>query len=716
MAGVITASEITRLKLTPKDLQERFDKPEAEMGDAEKLLVQRWKNRSQAGRDFCYRHYQTYLALDRAWDANFYQSTQTLIGFLHDLSQLEGAQHVESLAQKWSMTHLLTPELDPKTSQPTGRKTVNVPTMYSVIMSLGRAYTMARVSRLVNERIGTPFMKYEPAVSTDVNKLFGDLTTQGIGVMSREMGHVGDFKQAVQAAGKYGQAIMFLKEDWYRQPDYVNGPVIGKEGLRYMFPHPFRTYYDVSSPLRTLLSDTGCRYVGFWDMLRFEELRSDPHLWNRDRIKRSTRSLDPTYQIFLQTTGGCRVTASPVSGGHFTGTLDPVTATENQYYSKSEDDQPVWVTEHFEKLNPMRDLDMKDGPDAEFWFRVRMASDDTPIYVSCLPDVPAIPWLWEPDDQRVIQEGMLLQVIPFQDQLTNIMTQANLTARQNLANLTLYNQDAIPKEDYVRDVVNAGEVSLRKLNHLGVSFRNLGKLEVRGPGDVVMPVQFPKNPVNELILVAGQLLSLLERVTGMSAQEVGSYASHEQSAEEVRQIHTATSQRYEYIAGWIDDSFEAWKRQLYSYWISFGSLAVVAKVDPMYTELAQKLGLTQNQDGTFSVPPEKVRVSGFIAQRDGPNRVPWAQLGSSMIQLLSTLAPILQGNPAEMVKLLNDGFEAMGLPRSFRMTPPDLATPDVKTYIQQEIAKLAQVVKEYVDHKTGESTDQNHVDEPMPMG
>lgn len=715
MGLVITASEIARLKLTPKDLQARFDKPEAELGEAEKLLVQRWRNRAQAGRDFCYRHYQTYLAIDRAWDANFYQSTQTLIGFLHELSLMEGAEHVESIAQKWNMTHLLVPEQDPKTGAGTGRRTINVPTMYSVIVSLGRAYTMARVSRLVNERVGTPFMKYEPAVSTDANKLFGDLTTQGIGVMNREMGHALDFKQAVQAAGKYGQQLMFIREDWYRQADYVNGPVIGKEGIRYMFPHPFRTYYDVSSPLRTLLSDTGCQFVGFWDMLPFGKIRTDPHLWNRDRIKRSTRSLDPTYQIFLQTTGGARITASPLSSSHFTGALDPVTHVENQYYSKSEDDQPVWVTEHFEKLNPKRDLDMADGPDAEFWFRVRLASDDTPIFVSCLPDVPAIPWLWEPDDQRVIQEGMLLQVIPFQDQLTNILTQANLMARQNLANLTIYNSDAIDKETYTRDIINPGELSLRKINHLGASFRNLEKLGIRGPGDVVLPIQFPKNPVNELILVAGQLLSLLERVTGMSAQEVGSYASHEQSAEEVRQIHTATSQRYEYIAGWIDDSFEAWKRQLYSYWISFGSLAVVAKVDPMYSQLAQQLGLTPNPDGTFSVPPEKVRVSGFIAQRDGPNRVPWAQIGGQMVQLLSTLAPILQGNPAEMFSLLNSGFEAMGLPRSFRLTPPDMATPDVKTYIQGEIEKLAQVVREYVDHKVSGDGQEKEVDDAHPM-
>jgi hypothetical protein len=690
---VISAAEIKRLKLDTESLKARFDRPLEQMTPAERTMVLRWSNRAQSGRDFNLQHYKTYLALERAWDANFYQSTQTLVGFLHDLTKLEGLADVESLAQKWDMTHLLTDLVDEKTGQPTGRKTVSVPTMYSVIVALGRAYTLTRVSRLVNERLSTPLMKYEPAVSTDANRAFCEVTTQGIGVINREFGHAEDFKQGVQGAGKYGQQLMLAREDWCSTTDHYEGTTRGKEGLRYVFPHPFRSYYDVSHPLRTFNSDTGCRYLGYWDQVPFGVIRNHRDLWNRDRIKRSTRSLDSAYTLFLNTYGGCRISTPTLASPSVAGPLDPVAATENLYYGRSEDEQPVWVTEHFEKFNPRTEFEDPSMPDTDLWFRIRMASDDTPIFVSCLPDRPGVVWLWEPDDQRVLQEGMLLQLIPFQDQLTNLFTQANLSARQNLANLTLINSDVISETDVNRLIRNAGEVNLRKLNIVPVSFRHLEKLNINAGQGVAFPVQFPVKNVGELMAIAGQLLSLLERVTGMSAQEVGSYASHEQSAEEVRQIHTATSQRYEFIASSIDSAFEAWKAQLYTYWIAYGRIDVVAKLDPAYEDTMQKLGFQAHPDGTFSVPPSRVRVNGFVAQRDGPNRVPWAQLGSQMIQLLTTLAPMLQGQPAQLIKLLNDGFEAMGLPRSFRIQGPEQANPTTMDVVQGELSKYSEAIK-----------------------
>ena len=702
---------MARLKLDVDSLRARFDKPRHELGEAEARLVNRWGQRAQDGRDFNFAHYQHYLALDKAWDANFYQSTTSLAGFLRDMSMTEGMPQVEAIAKKWNMTHLLANDADPKTNSSTGRTQVNVPVICTVILGLGRAYTMTRVSRLVNERLATPLMKFEPAVSTEENKVLSEFITQGIATINREFLHADDFKIAVQGAGKYGQQIMFPREEWYKKTDYVNGPVPGKEGQRYAFPHPFRTYYDTLFPLRTLNSDTGCRYLGFWDITTYEALRLDPHLWNRDRISRTNRTLDPAHQYYLQTSCGCRFSNRPTYSGSYVGQLDPVAARENVYYTRNEDDQPVWVSEHFEKINPRRDFDDAEMPDEEFWFRVRLASDDTPIYMACLPDRPAVAWLWEPDDTRVIQEGQLIQVVPFQDQLTNLLAMVNLGARQNLANLSLINTDAIPEEEYKKVLAAGTDAYLQRINVLPMSFNNtLRKLGINTSGELFATVQFPKQDVSGLFATINLLLSLLERVTGMSAQEVGSYASHEQSAAEIHTILGATSARYEYIAAWIDTAFEAWKTMLYSYWVSYGSMNVALRVDSGMAETARLLGVTDNGDGTFALPPERLRLGGFISQRDGPNRVPWMQLGSQMVQLLTSLAPIVQGNPSQMVKLLNEGFSAMGLPKTFRLQAPEEATPDTQTWVQGELEKLASVVKDYVDQKTGPGTE-----EPLPV-
>jgi hypothetical protein len=61
----------------------------------------------------------------------------------------------------------------------------------------------------------------------------------------------------------------------------------------------------------------------------------------------------------------------------------------------------------------------------------------------------------------------------------------------------------------------------------------------------------------------------MQRAVGMSEQEVGGTASHEQSAEEIRTIHTATGHRAEYVASWVDFSFEAWKRQLFTFYTQY---------------------------------------------------------------------------------------------------------------------------------------------------
>ncbi len=169
------------------------------------------------------------------------------------------------------MTHLLAPDMDPKTGLPNGKKSLNLPALYSVILSLPRAYTLMRISRIVNERMSSPFMKYEPAFSSDQNRLYGDVLTQRVDVMNRDFGFTATFAQAVQGAAKYGQQIQFLQEEWFSRPDYSDGPKAGKEGLRYTLPHPSRTYYDLNHPLWTLNTGTGCRYAGYWRITSCDE-------------------------------------------------------------------------------------------------------------------------------------------------------------------------------------------------------------------------------------------------------------------------------------------------------------------------------------------------------------------------------------------------------------------------------------------------------------
>lgn len=708
---MISATDLVRLGLDPKSLKARFDTPTP--GEKEKRLIDRWKNRAQQGRDWNLTHYRLYLAIDRAWDSDFYQASHTLISFLKDLVEQKNEQNAVEVCQRWNMTHLLAPDMDAKTGMPTGKMTLHLPTLHEIILSLARNYTMMRVARIVNERTSIPLFKFEPALMMELNKLRTEVLTQRTDQMARDFGYSATLDQAVTYAGMYGHQIQFITEEWYSRADMDGGaPVPGKEGLRYCLPHPSRTYYDLDHPLWTLNTDTGVSYTGYWRVTTYGNIRQNTAWWNRDRVKMSRAIGTREWQLFFQTTGQCRMAHNlPVSVG---SPIDRENQIDSQFFSRDQDDQPVWLTEHFERINLKEDLDEK-MPDIDVWLRVVLASDDTPLYVTALPGRPGTVWLWEPTDNRAIQPGMMLAVMPFQDHCSNLLSQGILSSKQNLANVTLFDEDVVDPATVRKDIQNPNETLYRKLNFWPFSGRKLSKQQ-GNLDQVFKSYRFPPQNISDHLTMIGQLLSMLERVLGMSSQEIGSYASHEQSAEEIRTIHTATGQRYEHIAAWIDRAVEAWKSQIYTYLMTYGTFDAYAYVSPQLAKMAVDAGFTvlkSDQGGMLlQAPVGNLRVESFTAQRDGPNRVPWQQLGGQMVNIVTTFmaSPIAQAMGAEnMISLLNMALEALGLPRDFRLNAGDagsMPAEDVKAYIQEQLKVLADQTKSYVDGQNAQLVQQ----------
>ena len=710
----MTSAELSALGLDPLSLKARFDTDK--LGEVEQRLVRRWKNRVEAGRQWNLRHWRVYHAVDRAWDSDFYQAPNTMISLLKEVADSKNEKEALEVASRLQMTHLIVPDIDGKTGKPTGKKRLSIPTFYEIIIALARNYTLMRVSRLATERLQVPLFKYEPAMSTELNKARAEVLTQRVDAMARDYGYGATLDQAIQYAGMYGHQLQFVAEEWHRSNrlttviDPVTGQAVlgqelAKEGLRFNLPHPSRTYFDLDFPLWTLNTDTGCRYAGYWSVTTYGALRQNSQWWNIQRIHHSRSIGSPEWRLYFETTGQCRMALGP---GAFQagGTLDRMFQTETGFYANSEDDVPVWTSEHFELINLRADFG-EQYPDVDVWFRVVLASDDTPIYVTPLPDRPATAWLWEPTDNRAIQAGMMLAVIPFQDHVTNLFTQSILSAKQNLANVTLFDNTVVDPARVREDLMNPNETLYRKLNFWEVHGGNLKAMQAN-LDQVFRSYKFPPQDVGQHLQIIGQLLSMLERVLGMSAQEVGSYASHEQSAEEVRTIHTNTGHRYEHIASWLDRAIEAWKAQLYSYLMAFGSLDAYAYISPELVAQISKAGFQLIDEGPKGVqvkaPIGALRVEQFIAQRDGPNRVPGVQLGSQMVQLITTFlaSPATQQlfGPDVLVRMLNNAFELLGMPRNFRLDPQQAQAGMVtqfQQYLQEQLQNFAGQAKQYVD-------------------
>lgn len=690
---MLSKADLVNMKLDPESLRARFDRDENLLSPAERRLRDRWRQRAQAGRDFSLTHYKYWLAIDRTLDSDFMQTTQTLVSLLKDLSVSKNMEDAVSAVEAWGMTHLLESEMDPKTGAATGRKTLSVPVLSQVIISIARAYTQNRVARIVNERTSEPLFKYEPAYSTESNKLFCEVITQAVAQISRNFGYSHLLAQAVQACVSYGQAVLFIKEEW-------NAKTPGKEGLRYDLPHPARVYYDLAHPTSSLNTETGLRYIGYWMVETYGDIRHNPAYWNRERVKMSYRSMDSRISTYLQTTGACTLAYWPTAApGQFVSQLDREAQQELSFYTSADDDKLVFKSEHFELINPRIDMGDDSLPDRDIWFRVVLGSDDTPLYVAALPARPAVLFQYEPVDTHVLQEGLTLQILPFQNHLTNLMTQGILSAKQSLANLNGVDTDVIDPEQFKKDVVNPNETLYRKLNFFYFSGRELER-KGKSPDQLVYPFRFAPQDISAHLAMIQQLLSILERVSGISAQEIGSFASHEQSAEEIRQIHQATSQRYEFVAQNIDRAIEAWKSQLYEYWGCYGSAEALAMIAPELVPQAQQVGFEIIDGGAkgalIRAPKDRLRVEAFTSMRDGPNRVPWQQIGVSMLQTISTIAASGIIPPDQMIRLLNTTFDAMGMPRTFRIQAPPTATPDIQTYITEQLREFAGQAKGYI--------------------
>ena len=104
---MVVDQRLVNLKLDPASLRLRFDRDRSLMSIPEQKLVDRWKQRAQGGRDFNLTHYKTFLAIDRALDSDFYQTTQTLIGLLKDLAGAKDQEAALSVVNTWNMPHLL---------------------------------------------------------------------------------------------------------------------------------------------------------------------------------------------------------------------------------------------------------------------------------------------------------------------------------------------------------------------------------------------------------------------------------------------------------------------------------------------------------------------------------------------------------------------------------------------------------------------------------
>lgn len=743
-------------------------------------LINRIRSRIQEGMTRNLADFRTYYALDILWDTPFRQINPTLLQTF--LESDPNDEKVYKAFQDWGLTNWIEEKKDPKTGKAV--KSLNLPVFVNVIVPLVKAYVTIRWAKIMNDRRLTPFFKYEPVKLTGELTLKCDVLTDRVQVMAEQYGYFDVMKQAVLKMLHYSQCFQFPKEEWHyeeqvrkatpedvrlgikkteegdkvlaQEDDEIT--VTDREGLRYHLPHPTRTFYDLAHGPYTFNYDSGCEYAGYWRIARYREIL-DSTFWNKEQVALGSVDLVSGNRLFFTTVyTACTLTipvvkpantpsggAAAASLGVGAGNLDREKEIATLYYGTEHGDQGVLVTEYFEKLIPSENgLGDYDKP---VWFRFVVAGDGcTILYAAPLPYCPIIYYGYDADESRSKNASMSLEIAPFQDQFSNMLTQIILTAKQNLANVVFIDEDQVT-ETSKTFIQNIGEKFFRALNIISFS----GKKAFKGQNRVVdaaHSVTFPKGNVAELINVLKTILDVLERVLVMSSQEVAQAASHEQTREEVKNIAGSTNTRVVFTAVPVDIARDAWKRQIYYALMAYGDDEFFVHVPtevPLTDELLTALGFSVIEK-PLAHPNDrwrrmKVKKHGLAvplwelaSNRDNEDRTNYEKIAT----LLATITDKLIANPMtaqaigpdQAIELANQICYFAGLPRNVKLRNVGGAAPEqqqaaaqqqlqqvVQTVLQQVNQNLQTELKPLLDHaaQTAQATAQNSQDLSLVM-
>lgn len=627
-------------KVSAGDYKLIFSADPADYSKQVQKLVSVLHSRTHDGYKAGLSNYRHFAAIDIACDVSFNQNTPTFVR--HILSKnLSAADTMKSL-ESWGLDkrELFKEQEITLANGSLGKAEVlNRPLFYNVVVPLVMAYLTGREARLFNERVGD-FLKFKPIKQTSQQRIACEIATDIIQNISRNFGYPATFRQAIHQTLKYGVMLAFPEEQWYCENQIVDGKrVTVKEGIRHKLPHPTNAFYDLNYPLPSINSDTGVEFAGHWGVNRYGDILDDRRYWNRSKIYCGNNWFKfPGASNFFDEFYPCQLKNDfPVpSGGTFT--------REDKacfYNSRGDRDKALFLTQHYMKLSP-RQWGLGDYP-YKLWHRFVIAGSDTIIYAEPYAYNPIWFMGYDYDFNASRNDSLAQQLIPWQDQLGNILTNILQVAYRNLRNLTFYNKVLVDPKD-IDKMQASGFEQYASGNYIPYDPQAL-IMGRQDPDKLFQSVMFPQTSIQEMLTMVNLLLSIMERVQQFSAQEGGAAASHQQSVEEVKMTGGATSNRLDFTGSFIDEGVDGWKRQLLdgaqAYLDPDLETQVSANIPDLEKHLVE-LGFKITHRGTekWSITGHKsgLRLEQFAASNEGPEEVSDKQTAQAMFSAIGMIA------------------------------------------------------------------------------
>lgn len=456
-----------------------------------------------------------------------------------------------------------------------------------------------------------PLFKYDPRGTDDLSLFRADVLTQRVDIMAEDYNYRHFRSQCNRQMLLYNFSCAFPRTAWDRkdswrykrtntgQPSSEIESYIVREGLDYVNPHPSRVYYDASAPLPNINTDTGPRWIGYWDVIRYGSLlESNAGYFNLNTafVSDAWTSLATQYSSFM----GCYFNPTVMTFPNV-NTQDPSLFNDQKarigIYTSEAVDQGILVTQHFEKINPKEEGIGEYNCDV--WLRLVVAGDCTVIAAEFMPSIPAAYGGININDGRFSNQSMAMQLLGYQDQATNIVTHMLQQLRASMIQLMLLDKDSLDPET-IKAIEENGKnkdwwIDMHIMLYSSSKMRDTGFSDPR-QSFVIVQNQIT-NVIDGALKALAQLLNLADRLLVLSPNEQGQPNPREVSAREVNEVSTSVQSIYAFINSGPREQVAAMKRMIFESLITCANENIRVPVEKRYTKVViERAG--------FKVPPE----------------------------------------------------------------------------------------------------------------
>lgn len=614
-------------------------------------------------------------------------------------------------------------------------KNIDFPKFFEVNVNIIRSVIGRRLAAQANKYAKLyPYLKYESRSTSLVGKIRGDIMSQVVEKVVDDYDWRHHDVQVERDMLLYAQSVDFVRSSWekeiqVRKKPYAPGleppkdqkpedleveDVIVKEGLVFVNPHPSRIFWDNAYPLSSINSDSGCEYIGYWDVCRYRDVALNPMYWNRKNVSFNVFSglLFSTYANYFSQYYCTIKPPTMANNWDLAGTNDR--KNNVSLYSGNQEDTSMLFATMYMKITP-NDYGIGTYP-YPVWIRFITGGDNTVLFAEIMPSTPAAVAAYNCNDSRQVNVSLAHELMPYQDQMTNLFSSLLLTLKGDSMRILVVDLDSTTPEQIkvFREQIK-GEKAYSETTVLEVSRSKLRELGV-DPTRVIEMVQATRSNAIDIIFKAiAQLIEIMERLMALSAHEQGRATQHEVSATESVQIEATTEAVYGFISGAIDEFRAAKKRIFYESYMAKGNQNLRLPVINRYTTAAiKKAGFEvvddESEDLAVLPGPQRHTVIGtremlehdyIFTTRDGAERPVNTQAANVMVQLLGVLKdPVIMAalGKERLYEIVNEIFRQSGagldLNLELQEGEDNNITPPAMQQLQQEMPQIQTVLEQ----------------------